>query len=174
VTAASACFGGHSDGCPAGFAANQTTLTLQSPANAWATGTYSLIVTADGYPARCHMVVDDSTLAAPARLEAACAALDVGWSLDPVCLEPPSACSGSACQQTGSTANCLPGQFQMNVVIPGDPSPIGIDLSLDGAVLLSQSVTPQETTTQPGGPSCAATTQGTATIALADGGAASP
>jgi hypothetical protein len=97
-----------------------------------------------------------------------------------VCHQSPQVCNSLACSVTNS---CTPGQFtlQLTIVAPspmGDAQPdiptmIGMDLSLDGAELVNETIAPMVTTatTQPNGAGCGTctSTNATATVTIENG-----
>jgi hypothetical protein len=167
------CFGSGHD-CGAIGLLSQTTIAVQSTNNAWVAGTYTLAVTAEGFTVHCTMTVTATALASPDRVGSSCDAMTINWGLYPICPQPPPVCDATACEQMGSTANCLPGQFTMNVTLPGTTSRVGLSLSLDSAVVLSQSVDPDVKVSEPNGPGCGSTSSGSATLSIADGGLGNP
>jgi hypothetical protein len=102
-------------------------------------------------------------------------------TLTPVCPQPPPVCTATTCSETVSSANCLPGQFTMQLTIgtPFGPFEAGVephvvgmlalDLSVEGTELLHESVAPKATTTEPNGAGCGTCTNATATLPLAGG-----
>jgi hypothetical protein len=171
--ASAGCIGsGHS--CTAIGFLSQTTIVVESANNAWVAGTYTLAVTADGGTIQCTMMVTAAALASPDSVSSSCDANTINWGLSPICPQPPPVCNATGCEQMGSTANCLPGQFTMNVTLPGVTSPVALALSLDGAVVLSQNVDPDVKTVEPNGPGCGTASSASATLSIADGGLGNP
>src|SRR5580700_10162504 len=86
------------------FFCNRTTVTLQSPNDAWSAGTYSLAVTMDGTSAQCSVQMPDPPPTSAVQ----------GTSVHPV------VCNGGVCE--GMSATPIPGHLQMTVVIQGLPT----------------------------------------------------
>jgi hypothetical protein len=153
-----------------------TTLTLQSPANAWAAGTYALALTIDGRAAQCTLAFSDAPTFT--SFQGTCSASDVAWAMSPICPADPTVCQGNVCTGGASSANCLPGQFVMTVSLSPSigldaaanlPAAIAVKLSVDGTSLIDETAAPKSTTTEPNGQGCGTCTNGSATLSVAGG-----
>jgi hypothetical protein len=166
-------FGSHS--CSAVYIPSETVLTVQSPNNAWIPGAYALAVGFDGMTVQCSMDATDAALASPNVVQGTCDTSNVAFMLQPVCPERPAVCDAGVCVVTSSSADCLPGQFQMNVVIlpefgadaaSSNPTQVSFNLSVNGASWVNETVAPTQTTSEPNGEGCGTVTKGAATVAL--------
>jgi hypothetical protein len=108
-----------------------------------------------------------------------CSAPNVAWLLTQLCPQPATVCKDGACEGMVSSANCLPGQFQMAVTVSPQgfgpdassalASRIAIDLSAEGTELIHETVEPTTTTTEPNGVGCGTCTNASATLSVAGG-----
>lgn len=156
---------GDSHSCSAVYPiCNQTAVTLQSPSDAWAAGNYTLALTVDGTPEQCTIDVPDPPPVS--GVQGACS-LGSNITLALVSVEscPPVVCNGTACQ--GMSCTPIPGHFQMNIVVQGVPTHLGLNLSLNGNHLMSETIAPESTTTEPNGAGCGMCTLGFATVSVA-------
>lgn len=163
ATAACGTLAGHS--CEGVYyICNQTAVTLQSPSDAWAAGNYTLALTVDGTPEQCTIDVPDPPPVSGAQ--GACS-LGSNITLALVSVEscPPVVCNGTACQ--GMSCTPIPGHFQMTIVVQGVPTHLGLNLSLNGNHLMSETIAPESTTTEPNGAGCGMCTLGFATVSVA-------
>ncbi len=148
------------------FSCDQTTVTLQSPNDAWTAGTYSLAVTMDGTLAQCSVQMPDPP--PTSGVQGNCGAnTNLTLALTTVDLVHPIVCSGGACE--GMSATRIPGHFQMTVVIQGLPTEVGLTLSLDGNAVVSETIAPKASTNEPNGAGCGTCTTATATVSVAGG-----
>jgi hypothetical protein len=148
------------------FFCDQTTVTLQSPNDAWTAGTYSLAVTMDGTSAQCTVQMPDPP--PTGGVQGNCgSSTNLTLALTTVDSVPPVVCSGGACE--GMSATPIPGHFQMTVGIQGLPTEVGLALSLDGTTLMSESIAPKSTTTEPNGEGCGTCTNASATVSVEGG-----
>jgi hypothetical protein len=155
---------GHS--CTAIGCSNETTITLQSPNDAWAAGTYTLALTKDGTPAQCTMQVPDPPPANGAEGSCGLGATTT-MALTTVDSCPPVVCKNGACESMSCTP--IPGRFQMTLVLKGMPAQVGLGLSVDGNAVISETIAPKSTTTELNGAGCGTCTNGSATVSVAGG-----
>jgi hypothetical protein len=153
---------------------DRTSITLQSPNDAWTAGTYTLAIVADGVPEQCTMQVPDP----PAAVQGTCSATGTTLSLAPMCPPPPVVCEAGICGDSISSADCIPGHFTMALAIgtplgpPGDAEPhvvgqLGLDLSVDGNALISETIAP--TVATKGSAACGFCTNASATVSTSGG-----
>jgi hypothetical protein len=171
-------FGGH--GCPSIYIPSQTTITVQSPGNTWATGAYTAVIAYDGLTVQCSMSITDAALMSFIPFDGGCSAENVTWELAPVCKAPTTTCNGAVCSGSVSSSDCFAGQYRMLFVIgpqvgsdggSGNPSQVSLSLALGGSELANESVMPMQVTSSPDGASCGTVTEGSALVTLsADGG----
>ncbi|HLK36458.1 MAG TPA: hypothetical protein VKU41_06865 [Polyangiaceae bacterium] len=167
-------FGGHS--CSAvGFECDRTTITFQSPNDAWAAGTYTLAFDVDGTTGQCTL--DVANPPDPNGTSGGCPiGSDVTLSLAPVTSCPPPVCNGNVC----SAMSCTPvsGRFRLTFLVAppfgADSSPhvaahVTVNLSVDGKTLADQALAPTATTTEPDGAGCGTCTDAMATVTVAEG-----
>jgi len=170
-----------SHGCADIYVPSETTITIMTPGNVWDTGSYSLGMAYDGSTVQCDVEMTAEAQTTPQGLRGTCdGATNVTWALSPVCPQPPPVCTSTGCSERFSTASCLPGQYQLMVVLgpvyepDAAPSnlPTQIDLTLSsGSSSFEQIVTPVQTASEPNGPGCGEVTQGVATVYVGgDGG----
>jgi len=156
---------------------DETSITLQSPNDAWTAGTYTLAMIVDGVPQQCAMQVADP----PAATQGNCSATGTTLSLDPVCPPTPIVCNDAGvCGGMGNSgfANCFPGRFTVGVTIGkgfsfmvSDAQPhvvgqLGLNLSVDGNALMNETIAPKAKTT--GSAACGTCTNASATLSIAD------
>jgi hypothetical protein len=67
------------------------------------------------------------------------------------------------------SATPIPGHFQMTVVIQGLPTEVGLNLSLDGNAVTSETIAPKASTDEPNGAGCGTCTSASATVSVAGG-----
>jgi hypothetical protein len=157
---------------------DQTSITLQSPHNAWPAGMYTLALNVDGKAGQCTLSVPDPP--PTGTVKGTCSAMDTAWTLTQLCPQPETVCNDAgACGGFYSPSNCLAGQFQMYVVISphesganiasGVASQVAIDLSVDGMELDHETIAPAVKTTEPRGPGCGTCTNASATLSVAGG-----
>jgi hypothetical protein len=140
---------------------NRTNITMQSTGNAWALGSYTLDVTADGVATTC--TVQMPTSAPPDGAPGDCGpGSNVSFSVLPVTSCPPPVCNGNACEQMACTP--VAGQFQLAVTIQSLPSHVALSLSVGGKSLVNDMLTPQAATTEPNGKGCGTCTNASATV----------
>jgi hypothetical protein len=163
----------------AGFVCDETSITLQSPNDAWTAGTYTLAIVADGVPQQCTMQSPDP----PAAAQGTCSANGTTLSLDPICPPTPIVCNAVACggMSNSGFAGCFPGRFTMTLTIGkgfgfmvSDAQPhvvgqLGLKLSVDGNALMNETIAPTQTTTEPNGAGCGTCTNASATLSIAGG-----
>jgi hypothetical protein len=107
------------------FFCDQTTVTLQSPNDAWTAGTYSLTVTMDGTSAECSVQMPDPP--PTSGVQGNCGSnTNLALALTTLDSVHPIVCNGAACE--GMSATPIPGYFQMTVVIQGLPTEVGLTL----------------------------------------------
>jgi hypothetical protein len=158
-----------------GYTCDHTTITLQSPNDAWTTGTYTLNLSVDGTPGQCTVQIPDPP---PANGVQGNCGLGSNLTLTLVTVDscPPVVCDNNLCQ--GMSCTAVPGHFQMNVVISSgtgsDASPrvaaqVALDLSVNGRALVSEAISPKSTTTEPNGAGCGTCTNASATLSVAGG-----
>jgi hypothetical protein len=145
------------------YVCDETQITLLAPNGAWAAGTYTLTLTVDDSPVECTISVPT----APPSSSVTAAPCPYALSLEPVDSCPPVLCDGGACG--GGSCAPIAGQFQMTVTVDGLPADIGLDLSANGKLLVSETVAPASTTTEPNGPGCGTCTIASATVSIAAG-----
>jgi hypothetical protein len=159
------------------FSCNQTSITLESPNNAWVAGGYALRLTVDGTASQCTLTIPAS-LPVGGSVLGTCTANDITWSLAQLCPQPPPVCDASGCGGLASNATCVPGEFQMAVVIspnyglatpPHVAAEVALDLSVNGKNLLSTTIAPTSVTTEPAGRGCGTCTNASATVSVAGG-----
>ena len=175
VTIASCIDLGSHDCTGEGFNCDQTSITLQSPNDAWTAGTYTLAMVVDGASQQCTMHVPDP----PAGVQGTCSANGTTLSLAPVCPLPPPVCNAGVCSQSVSSADCIAGRFTMALTIGkgfnfmvSDAQPhvvgqLGLNLSVDGGALMNETIAPKATTT--GSAECGFCTNASATLSIAGG-----
>jgi hypothetical protein len=139
---------------------DQTLITLQSPHNAWAPGSYKL--TLNGGECSLKIPAPPPT----GDLEGTCLSADTRFTLTQLCSPPPMVCNNTACSVTEPNTNCLPGQFQIDVVSPL-LTQVGLDLEVDGRTLMNETITPTAATTEPNGAGCGMCTNASATVSIA-------
>ena len=154
---------------------NQTVITLQSPNDAWASGTYTLALNIDGTPAHCLLPIPDPPPTNGAQ--GTCGVSAVMFSLTTVDSCPPVVCSNGVCGAMSCTP--IPGRFQMTLKIgtgfgftvsDAQPHVVGqlsVDLSVDGNALMNETIAPKATTT--GSAACGFCTSASATLSIAGG-----
>ena len=86
------------------FTCDETSIALQSPNDAWTSGTYTLAMVVDGASQECTMQIPDP----PAAAQGTCSATGTTLSLAPICPLPPAVCNAGVCSQTVSSADCIP------------------------------------------------------------------
>ncbi len=148
-----------------GAICDQTSITLQAPNDAWASGTYTLALNMDGTPAQCSVQIPDPP---PTNgLQGNCTQNSLlTFRLLTVVFCPPVVCMNGAC---GGSCTPIPGRFQMNLGIAGMPAQVGVDLTVDGTELINETIAPTQTTTQPNGVGCGTCTNASATLSIAGG-----
>jgi hypothetical protein len=153
---------------------DQTRVTLQSPSDAWASGTYALAIVADGVPEQCTMQIPDP----PAAAQGTCSATGTTLGLAPICTPPPVVCDAGVCTGSVSSADCTPGHFTMALTIgtpmgsfldaqPHVVGQLGLNLSMGGNTLVGETVEPTVTTT--GSAACGFCTNASATVSISGG-----
>jgi hypothetical protein len=147
-----------------GISCNQTVITLQSPNDAWASGTYTLALNIDGTPAQCSLPIPDP---APTNGVRGTCGQGSDLSLSLVSLEscPPVVCDSLVCH--GTSCSPIPGRFHIVLGINGTPAQLGLDLSLDGNELMKETIAPKVTTS--GSAACGFCTNASATLSIAGG-----
>jgi hypothetical protein len=148
-----------------GASCDQTTITLQSPNDAWTAGTYSLAVTMDGTSAQCSVQMPDPT--PTDNVNGNCgSSTGVSLALTTMYSCPPPVCKGGACE-----VNCtlIAGHFRMTLVMQGMPTEVGVNLSLDGNTVVSETIAPKASTDEPNGVGCGTCTNASATVSVAGG-----
>jgi hypothetical protein len=164
LAASSGCINLQSHSCSdVYYFCNQTTVTLQAANDAWMPGTYTLALELDGTPVQCTVDVTDPP---PASGVAGVCGLDspLRVRLETVNSCPPPVCDQTACR--GTTCTPIPGHFQMTLVITSLPARLGVELSLGGNTVLSQTIAPKQTTTEPNGAGCGTCTNASATLSV--------
>jgi hypothetical protein len=144
---------------------NRTNITVQSPNNAWAQGSYTLAVDTDGTPTTCTLQMPTS---APLDgVPADCGARSpVTVSVVPIASCPKPVCyPNGSCEQMACTP--IPGQFELAITIPTLASHVALNLSTGGKPLLVETLTPQATTTEPNGKGCGTCTNASAMASTA-------
>jgi hypothetical protein len=167
VVIAVASSGCSSHSCTAmGFVCGTTSLTLNSPNDAWAAGTYTLALTMDGAPGQCTLTVPAS--APPSPIPASCP-LGAPYDARLVPIEscPPVVCNGGACG--GMSCTPIVGRFQLTVTLQGLPAQVTVGLSRDGNSLTSEIISPASTTSEPNGAGCGTCTNASATVSVPAG-----
>ena len=165
VLAGTGCGDSHS--CSAVYPiCNQTAVTLQSPSDAWTAGNYTLALTVNGTPEQCTIDVPDPPAAS--GVQGACG-LGSNITLALVSVEscPPVVCNGNACK--GMSCTPILGHFQMTLVVQDVPTHLGLNLALNGKQLMSETIAPKSTTTEPNGGGCGTCTLGSATVSVTGG-----
>ena len=162
---------------------DNTLIILQSPANAWAAGMYSLHLSLDGRAAECTLSLADSVASGTAStgsriVEGTCSENDITLELVQLCPQSVVVCDAGVCGARVGF-NCFPGQFEMHAVVSahgfgadaksGVVSEVALDLSVDGTELMQESVSPKATTAEPNGPGCGTCTTAAVTISVAGG-----
>jgi hypothetical protein len=149
-----------------GYSCNRTGITLQSPNDAWASGTYTLVLNIGGTPAQCSLPIPDPP---PTNgVQGTCGqSSDISLSLVPLESCPPVVCEAGVCHGTSCTP--IPGRFQIVLGINGTPAQLGLDLSLEGNELMKETIAPTQTTTEPNGAGCGTCTNASATLSIAGG-----
>jgi hypothetical protein len=144
---------------------NRTNITVQSPNNAWALGSYTLSLDADGAATTCTLQMPTS--APPSGAPADCGAQSpVTVSVMPITSCPQPVCyQNGTCEQMACTP--LPGQFELSITIPSLTSHVALNLSVGGKPLLASTLTPQAATTEPNGKGCGTCTNASATASTA-------
>jgi len=151
----------------------QTTVTLQSPNDAWTAGTYTLAIVVDGFSQQCTIEVPDP----PSAAQGTCLAPGTTLSLSPIRPIPPAVCNAGTCSESASSADCLAGRFTMALTF-GSPrgfevpdahvvGQLGLNLSVDGNELMSETIAPKATTT--GSAACGFCTNASATLSIGGG-----
>jgi hypothetical protein len=165
ASAGCSAFAGHSCGLVA-YVCDQTTITLQSPNDAWTAGTYSLAVTMDGTSTQCSVQMPDSSAAG--GVQGNCGSnTNLTLALTTVDTVHPIVCNGGACE--GMSATPIPGHFQMTLVIQGLPTEVGLNLGLDGNAVLSETIAPKGSTAEPNGEGCGTCTNASVTVPVPGG-----
>lgn len=145
---------------------DQTLITLQSPNNnVWAPGTYKLVLD-NGTAKQCTLTIPDPPSAS--SIDGTCSSADTSLTLTQLCPPPPMVCNNTGCTEFVSSANCLPGQFQIDVVSPL-LTRVGLELEVDGRTLMNETITPKANTTEPNGAGCGMCTNASATVSIAGG-----
>jgi hypothetical protein len=161
VAATAGCVGTHECGSPY-YLCNRTNITVQSPNNAWALGSYTLAIDADGTATTCTLQMPTS-----AWLDGVPG--DCG-AQSPVTVRvmPITSCPPRVCYQNGTcvTMACtpIPGQFELSITITSLTSHVALNLSVGGKPLLVETLTPQAATTEPNGEGCGTCTNASATV----------
>jgi hypothetical protein len=157
-----------------GATCDQTLITLQSPNNVWAAGVYTLALNIDGTMEQCTLQISDPP--PENSIQGTCSLAGTTLSLEQICVEPAAVCHNNTCERP--PANCLAGQFQMQVVAspaggpdaqPHVAAQVGLDLSVDGRSVTSVTIAPKATTTEPNGAGCGTCTNASTTIPIAGG-----
>jgi hypothetical protein len=158
---------GDSHSCSAVYyVCDQTDVTLQSPSEAWTAGTYALALTVNSTSGQCTIVVPDSPPVS--GVQGTCGSgSNITLALVPVDSCPPVVCDSTACK--GMSCTPIPGHFQMTLVVQGVPPHMGLNLSLNGKQLMSETIAPKSTTTEPNGAGCGTCTLGSATVSVEGG-----
>ena len=165
ASAACSAFASHSCGLVA-YVCDQTTITLQSPNDAWTAGTYGLAVTMDGTSAQCSVQMPDPPAAG--GVQGNCGSnTNLTLALTTVDTAHPIVCNGGACQ--GMSATPIPGHFQLTLGIRSLPTEVGLNLSLNGNAVMSETIVPKTTTDEPNGEGCGTCTNASATVSVAGG-----
>jgi hypothetical protein len=140
---------------------NRTNITVQSPNNAWALGSYTLKVDADGTATTCTLQMPTSAPLGGAPADCG-AGSPVTASVVPIASCPKPVCyQDGTCSQMSCTP--VPGQFELSITIPSLSPHVGVNLSVGGKSLLVGTLTPQSTTTEPNGKGCGFCTNASAT-----------
>jgi hypothetical protein len=141
---------------------DQTRITLQSPNNAWAAGTYKLTLN-DGTARACTLtILDPPSAGSP---DGSCTSTDTNLTLTQVCGPPGTACNEGAC--TEIAPNCLPGQFEIEIdVVAPVSAQVALELEVDGLTLMNETITLK--TTEPNGAGCGMCTNASATVSIMD------
>jgi hypothetical protein len=162
-----ACSGCASHSCTAiGYFCGNTNLTLTSPSDAWAAGTYTLTLTTNGASEQCTIPVPGS--APPDAIDGSCPSdSGVDVKLVPILSCPPAFCDAGTC----TSAACTPiaGHFQLVVTLQEIPSTVVVSVLRDGKALLSETVSPTSATTEPNGHGCGTCTNASATLSVSAG-----
>ena len=159
-----------------GHICDQTRITVQSPGDSWNPGAYILALLVNGVSQQCTLQVSNP----PVGVQGVCTADTTNLSLQPVCSQPPIVCNDGVCEGTVSSANCLAGQFTMQLAIgpyhgtdaqPPYAQPLSLNLSLQGIELLSETVAPSPVTQEFSGGECGSCTNASETLSISGGGA---
>lgn len=164
ASAGCSAFASHSCGLVA-FVCDQTTITLQAPNDAWAAGTYTLALNMAGTSAQCSVQIPDPPPAGGVQGNCG-SSTNLTLTLTTVDSVHPVVCNGGVCE--GMSATPIPGHFQMTAVIQGLPTEIGLNLSLNGNAVMSETIAPKASTDEPNGAGCGICTNASATISVAD------
>ena len=149
-----------------GYSCNGTGITLQSPNDAWESGTYTLALNIDGTSAQCSLPIPDP--APPNGVQGTCGqGSDLSLRLVPLESCPPVVCEAGVCG--GTSCNPIPGRFHIVLGINEMPAQLGLDLSLNGKELINETIAPTQTTTEPNGAGCGTCTNASATLSIAGG-----
>jgi hypothetical protein len=145
-----------------------TTITLQSPNDAWTAGTYSVALSIAGTAGQCSLQMPDPPPAG--GVHGNCGSN--GNTLDLIAVNlcrtlPCNGVGGVGCVSMSCTP--IPGRFQMKLGVQGTPAQVGLALSLDGSAVMSETIAPKFTTTEPNGMGCGFFTNGSATVSVVGG-----
>jgi hypothetical protein len=129
-------------------------------------GTYTLALNMDGTAGQCTLPIPDPP--ATNGMAGLCW-LGANYTLALTTIDscPPVVCNATACR--GMSCTPIPGRFQMKLTINGLPAQVGLDVSLDGNKLMSESIAPKLTTTEPNGQGCGQCTNGSSTLSVTGG-----
>ena len=169
VIASSACAGCASHSCgDVATSCGQTFIMLQTPNDAWTAGTHTLTLTLGGVPGQCTLTVPASLPSS--GVTASCASgASYALALEPLESCPPVVCEGGACGGHGNSCTPVAGHFEMILTIQGLPSQVALDLSVEGTSVLSETIAPQSTATQPNGEGCGTCVNASAKVLVAAG-----
>ncbi|HEV3191616.1 MAG TPA: hypothetical protein VGY54_14000 [Polyangiaceae bacterium] len=145
-----------------GYTCDRTTITVQSPNDAWTPGSYALAMNVDGTPGQCTLDVANPPQQT-SSLDCAPAAKTT-LTLEQAWTQPPVVCDQNACR-TGS-AGPIPGHFRLVLVLQGLPKQVALNLTLDWSEILNKAVSPMPKTDEPNGPGCGQCTNAQTTLTV--------
>lgn len=148
------------------YSCNQTFITLHAPNDSWTPGTYTVTVGGGGdggAPVRCVVSVPASPSSSGVTGFCGLGSSNA-LNLEPVTSCPPVVCDGGACE--GMTCTPVAGHFQMQLTLQGLPAQVPVDITVDGQSVMSETITPTATTTEPNGQGCGTCTNASATASI--------
>ena len=169
VTTASGC-NLLSSGCTGAGCVEGATITVKSSSRGWAPGHYTFDLKVDGAPASCTVSLPPSAsgLLPGGIVTSSCSARTASLTFE----QDSSCVTTSNGMAVSETCTPLAGQFHAALGLSGTPVQAAVDISRDGAALLSETVSFSYRLLQPNGANCGGCNRANATI-LIDAGVAS-